>query len=262
MDGENTTGLAKVEVIRVEETIPGHGAIGEAAVEYVPSEREFTIVVNGEVETSLYCAPHRVKALVVGWLVCEGVVENDSDLLAIDTDLESLHVKVTIAEAAASDLAVRALTGPVGRLSEPDFPRRVDTALELTPEQVSSLSDSFKKLFLGLKSSERMCYLSAFAHNGEIQSYGEGFHRINALYRALGELVIARVAPKDRIVLTNFGLTQQMTLRLARAGVCMALTAAAPSSAAIELANQYYLCIVGTAVGGQITVYSAPWRVI
>ena len=257
MSSETTTGLSKVEVIKIDQT-----RIGEAAVEYVPAETQFQIAVNGETETSLNCAPHRVKSLVVGWLIGEGVIDNEDDFVAIDTDLDNNVIKVTVSEEAASQLAARAITAPVGKLAEPEFPRRVTTELELTPEQVVDLASRFKKLFLGLRSSERMCYLAAFAQNGDIQSYGEGFHRINAMYRALGELVVAGVAPANRIALANFGLTQQMTMRLARAGVCMAITAAPPSNSAIEIANEYYLCIVSTAIGSQITVYSAPWRVI
>jgi FdhD protein len=257
LSSEATTGLSKVEVIKIDQA-----RIGEAAVEYVPAETEFQIVVNNDVETSLHCAPHRVKSLVVGWLIGEGVIEREDEFVAIDTDLERQIIRVTIADESASKLSARAIMAPVGRLAEPDFPRRVTTELEMTPEQVSELAGRFRKLFLGLRSSDRMCYLAAFAQNGEIHSYGEGFHRINAMYRALGELIVAGVAPANRIALANFGLTQQMTLRLARAGVAMAICAAPPSSAAIEVANDYYLCIVSTAIGSQITVYSAPWRVI
>lgn len=257
VNSETTTGLAKVEVIRIDET-----RIGEAAVEYVPAEAEFKIVINGRIETTLHCAPHRIKSLVVGWLMAEGIIDREIDFLALDTDLDQLLLRVTLAREAAVALEARAFTGPVGSFGEPVFARRVTTELELKPEHVAELASQFKKLFLGLRSSERMCYLAAFAQNGEIQSYGEGFHRVNALYRALGELVVAGVAPANRIALTNFGLTRQMTLRLARAGVCMAICAAPPSSAAIEIANDYYLSIVSTAIGGRITVYSAPWRVV
>jgi FdhD protein len=257
VNSETTTGLSKVEVIRIDAD-----TVGEAAIEYVPAEAEYRIVVNGGVETSLHCAPHRIKSLIVGWLICEGVIDRENDFVAIDTDLDNLLIRVTVSEQAASALQARALMAPVGRLSEPDFERRVTTDLELRPEQVADLAGRFKKLFLGLKSSDRMCYLAAFAQNGEIQSYGEGFHRVNAMYRALGELVIAGVEPADRIALTNFGLTRQMTRSIARAGVCMAICAAPPSNAAIEVANDYYLSIVSTAIGGQLTVYSAPWRVI
>lgn len=257
MSSETTTGLSKVEVIRIDQEL-----IGEAAVEYVPAETEFHIIVNDGMETSINCAPHRVKSLVVGWLVGEGIIDREEDFVAIDTDLERFIIRVTIGENAAERLNTRVFTGPVGRLAEPSFPRKVTTELELTPEQVTELAQRFKKLFLSLRSSDRMCYLAAFAQNHDIQSYGEGFHRINALYRALGEMVIAGVSVDNRIAMANFGLTRQMTLRLARAGVCMAICAAPPSNAAIEIANEYYLGIISTAIGGQITVYSAPWRVV
>ncbi len=257
MNSETSTGLSKVEVIRIDDE-----RIGEAAVEYVPAEAEFKIVVNERIEAALHCAPHRIKSLVVGWLIGEGVIDRESDFIALDTDLENLVIRVTVGEEAAANLEARALTGPVGSLGDPAFARRVTTDLSLKPEEVVELARRFKELFLGLRSSDRMCYLAAFAQNGEIQSYGEGFHRINAMYRALGELVVAGVEPGNRIALANFGLTRQMTLRLARAGVCMALCAAPPSNAAIQAANDYYLCIVSSAIGGRVTVYSAPWRVI
>ena len=45
VSSETTTGLSKVEVIKIDQT-----RIGEAAVEYVPAEVEFQIAVNGEVD--------------------------------------------------------------------------------------------------------------------------------------------------------------------------------------------------------------------
>lgn len=262
MSTETTTGLAKVEVIRI-----GEGNAGRAAVEYVPAECEFNMSIGHpkvatRFETTLYCAPHRLKSLVVGWLVGEGVIEADDEFLALETNLDTLDVHVTVCFEAAARLAARAISGPVGRLGPPGSSRRADTDLTLTPEQIARHAAAFKRLFMGLRSSERMCYLAAFARGDEILSYGEGFHRVNALYRALGELVIARVAAAGRIAMMNFGLTREMTVRLARAGVGMAISAAPPSNSAIEAANDAYLCIVTSAVGGQLTVYSAPWRIL
>ena len=78
MNTETTAGLAKVEVIKYDE-----GGLSSATAEYVPSEQEFTLSVNGEFETSLYCAPHRVKSLVIGFLVGEGLIESESEFVAI-----------------------------------------------------------------------------------------------------------------------------------------------------------------------------------
>lgn len=257
MNTETSAGLAKVEVIRYDET--GHSA---AQGEYVPSEQEFTVCVNGEFETSLYCAPHRVKSLVIGFLVGEGLLEDEREFVAIDTDLKHNFVRVTVTEEAEKRLCARAIIGPYGRLAEPEISRKVDAALSLKLDAIHKLAASFKRLFLSLKSSEKMCYLAAFAQNNEILSYGEGFHRVNAVYRALGELIASGVKTENRIALCNFGLTKQITLRLARAGVSFAITAAPPSNAAIELANSSYLCIATTAIGGQVSVYSSPWRVL
>lgn len=257
MNTETSAGLAKVEVIRYDET--GHSV---AQAEYVASEQEFTVCVNGEFETSLYCAPHRVKSLVIGFLVGEGLLEHEREFIAIDTDLKHNYVRVTVTEDAEKRLCARAIVGPYGRLAEPELSRRVDAALSLKPEAIQKLAASFKRLFLSLKSNEKMCYLAAFAQNDEILSYGEGFHRVNAVYRALGELIASGVKTQNRIALCNFGLTKQITLRLARAGVSFAISAAPPSNAAIELANSAYLCIATTAIGGQISVYSSPWRVL
>ena len=262
MSTQTTTGLARVDVIRI-----GDSKVGQAATEYVPSECEFNLSighasVKTRFETTLYCAPHRLKTLVVGWLVGEAIIDSEDEFVAIETDLDSMDVRVSVCFEAAARLAARAISGPVGRLSDPDTSNRADTLLTLTPEQVSRHAAAFKRLFLGLRSSERMCYLAAFARGEEILSYGEGFHRVNALYRALGELVISRVAMPGRIAMMNFGLTKEMTVRLARAGAGLAISAAPPSDAAIEAANKSYLCIVTSAVGGQLTVYSAPWRIL
>ncbi|MCA8939668.1 MAG: formate dehydrogenase accessory sulfurtransferase FdhD, partial [Planctomycetes bacterium] len=170
---------------------------------------------------------------------------------------------ITVSDECYQRLSGRIVTS-AGRfvLDGGDFPRRTDTSLELAPAQVEKLAEDFRKLYLSLKSADRMCYLTSFASEEEILTYGEGFHRLHSMYRAGGELVLHGRSPEGKIALMNYGLSRVMVSRLARAGVAIAVCFAPPTSAAIQLANDYYISVICTGLGEAMRVYSAPWRVI
>ena len=252
-----TTGLSKAEVIVINDE-----GIGEAEIEMIPAEQDLVFVVNSTVEARFCCAPHRVKALVAGWLVGEGIIETGADVLALETDLISARVDITLSDACFKKLQSRVDTTTTPVIGETSFGAKTDTILELDHEGVESLARNFRQLFLSLKSAERMCYLSSIATSADILTYGEGFHRINSFYRAMGEMVRNNQDQEGKIALMNFGLSRVLVSKLARAGIAMAICFAPPTSSAIDLANDYYVSIICASNGQGTRVYSAPWRVI
>lgn len=256
MEQGTGTGLEQAEVIVINE------GVGCAEVEMIPAEEELVFSVNDEVEARFCCAPHRVRSLAIGWLVGEGIIEEPNEFLALETDLETNLVSVTVEDSCLERMQDRIVSTPRPTLADVPFPRRADTELEIAPGEVNELGSKFRQLFLSLKSTERMCYLAALANRAEVLTYGEGFHRINALYRAMGELVSNNRTTDSKIALCNYGLSRMMVNKLARAGVGLAICFAPPTSSAIELANDYYLTICVAGLGEDTRVYSAPWRVI
>lgn len=250
------TGLDRVEVIVIRE------GVGEADVETVPSERELVFTVNGVYQARFCCAPHRIKSLVAGWLVAEGVINDFRDFVCMETDLDNSTVDIRVTEECFSRLEMRVPFGPITMLGDPPFERRTDTHLELAPAEVIALASKFRKLFRSLHSDERMCYLSAIANREEILAYGEGFHRVNSLLRAVGEVVLNGQATDGKVALMNFGPSRHIVAKLARAGVSMALCFAPPTTGAIEMGNDNYLTLLTVGNGNTIRVYSSPWRVI
>jgi len=252
----SVSGLDKVEVIVIRE------GVGEADIETVPAERELVFTINGVYQARFCCAPHRIKSLVAGWLVGEGVIRDFRDFVCLETDLDAGTVDIRITEECFSQLETRVPFGPIPLLGDPPFERRADTHLEMTPDEVVALSSKFRKLFKSLQPDERMCYLSAVANRDEVLAYGEGFHRVNSMLRAIGEVVLNGQTTEGKIALMNFGPSRHMIAKLARAGVSMAICFAPPTTAAIEMANDYYLTILSVGSGQAIRVYSSPWRVI
>lgn len=256
METTNGTGLEQAEVIVL------NGSIGNAEVEMIPAEEELIFSVNNTLEARFCCAPHRVRSLAVGWLVGEGVIDGPEEFLALELDLKTLRVNITVNDTCIARLQERIIHSTRPILADLSFPRRADMSLEVPPGEVADLGARFRQLFLSLKSTERMCYLASMANRTEVLTYGEGFHRLNALYRAMGELVANNRPTEGKIALMNYGLSRLMVSKLARAGVAMAICFAPPTSSAIALANDYYLTICVAGMGEPTRVYSAPWRVI
>lgn len=257
MSEVEATGLARTDVIVIDES-----GVSEAEVELVPAEQELLLVINNTIEATFACAPHRIRSLIAGWLAGEGVIESPEEFVALETDWRSLRVDITVTDACFARISSRISKEPVVRLGDVPISREADTSLEISPAQVGQLGEQFRKLYLSLRSPERMCYLTGIASEEEILTYGEGFHRLNSLYRALGEMVIHRQSSERKIVLSNYGMTRAHVHKLARAGISMAISLTTPTSSAIKLANDYYITLASAGLGEATRVYSAAWRLV
>ncbi len=252
------SGLEKSEIILIDEN--GHS---EAEVEMVPAERNFTFRINKKVEVEFCCTPHRIRSLVVGWLMGEGIIESSLELGAIESDYHTRCIDIQVDEQCLARAEARIRNKEVLPVFENDAQAiTIESAFEVKPPELEQLAASFRKLFLSLQSAERMCYLSCIAENGEIMTYGEGFHRITSFYRCLGELLLQERGTERKVLLTNYGLCRRLVSKLVRSGIAIAICLAPPTSSAIELANSSYLSVVTTGLGIGTKIYSCPWRII
>lgn len=257
MSEVEATGLERAEVIVID-----NEGVSEAETELVPAEQDLLLVINDSIEARFACSPHRIRSLIAGWLTGEGVIETPDEFVALETDWREMRVDIRVTDECFARVSSRIERGPIATLGDAPITREADTSLEVKPIQVGELGEQFRRLYLSLRSPERMCYLTGIASIGEILTYGEGYHRLNSLYRALGEMVLHRQSSERKIVLSNYGMTRSHVMKLARAGISMAISLTAPTSSAIKLANDYYITLASAGLGEATRVYSAAWRLV
>lgn len=221
------------------------------------------IRVNGSATLELSCTPADLRTLMVGWLVCEGVA---ADL----TEIDDIAVEPP-GPGYAAGLAVRlareawgrmqaALAPDAGRAVRPATLDRPDRAApppvrpgapDLRPllEDRALLASWFKDMFDGaeLRSSVGGVHTGGLVVNGSLERVVEDVSRHHVVDRLVGSAVLAGAAPHDCLLLVSARISGAMAAKACRSGVGAIVSRSVPTELAASVARSKGLVLVGRA---------------
>jgi FdhD protein len=236
------------------------GATDEVAVE-LPLE----IRLNGEPVAVTMRTPGQDFELAAGFLYGEGIVDSAPEVGLAD-DLAANVVDVR-AEGALAPTARRFYTTSScgicgkGALEEVEAiaPRIVDGPA-IARDLLAALPDRLRQ-----PAFERTGGLHAtglFDASGELLVVREDVGRHNAMDKVVGEALTAGRVPLSEAILCVSGrLAFELVQKAVRAGAPILVGVGAPTSLAVELAEDRGLTLAGFARGGRVNVYTHPARV-
>ncbi len=145
-------------------------------------------------------------------------------------------------------------TGPAGETST----RRVRARV------IASLVDQLESLQEGFAQTGGLHAAAVFDWNtGAMKRFREDVGRHNALDKLIGSMLKDGAVPlTDSILLMTSRASYDILQKATRAGIPLVATVGAPSSAAIELAEQRQVTLVGFLRGERFNVYAGSWRII
>lgn len=236
-----------------------------AVVEY-----QLNLFLNGEEFVSLLCTPKDLEVLVVGYLYSEGIIHTPDQLeeIRIDEEAETAHVTTRNRDKyqykGNNLFGTRTVTTACG--GQRSIPYRVieflgvksdeiKKQIQLRPEQILSLAARFNKssdLFL----STGGVHSCALCNQDEILLLEEDIGRHNALDKILGKALKGGIPFQDKIVLTSGRITEEMVRKVIRAQIPVLVSRSAPTDAAIEMARNLNLTLIGFARGNRMNIYS------
>ena len=137
----------------------------------------------------------------------------------------------------------------------PDTPR-------VSPETIARLPDVLRA---GQGVFDRTGGLHAsglFTPDGTLISIREDVGRHNALDKLIGEQLLAGALPlRDHVVLVSGRASFELIQKAAMAGLPVLVAVGAPSSLAVEAADELGITLIGFARGPRFNVYTQPQRV-
>ena len=219
--------------------------------------------------------------LAAGFLFTEGIVRSRSDLLDLRhfKDDPRAHgqnvVEATLAESAAFDEArlqrnfyMTSSCGVCGKSSidavrvagatpsasrGPRLPQRV----------VASLPERMREGQAVFASTGGLHAAGLFDAEGRIVTVREDVGRHNAVDKVIGERFLADRTPiPDHGLVVSGRASFEILQKAAVAGVPFVVAVGAPSSLAVELANEFGMTLVGFARGTRFNVYAGAHRVL
>jgi FdhD protein len=275
--------IARRRVLRV--TLPGDGRPGNSAAraDFVAGEEPLGIRVDGTALSMTMRTPGDDLELAAGFLMSEAVIRSRADITEIKlcdgtacrhaghdgmgnvADV-TLAPGVSVTPGARRNFLTTSACGICGRTSIEDIcvlphaPLAADTA-RFAPEVLATLPDRLRAAQREFSRTGGLHAAGLFTADGELIALREDVGRHNAVDKVVGWALLGGRLPLTGCVLlvsgrASFELVQKAIL----AGIPLLAAVSAPSSLAVDLAEQAGLTLVGFLRGPSMNVYTGAQR--
>jgi FdhD protein len=268
----SSPGIRTVRIMR-------HGSPGDR--DFVAVEEPMEVRVNGASFAVIMRTPGADRDLAAGFLLAEDVIRSADELGVIEycadaTDEARGNVlNVTVVGGAVERLAVRlgerrqvmmtASCGLCGRLSIESLRSRVSTVRgewTIGSDVIAALPQRLRAAQAAFESTGGLHAAGLFDRSGALQLSAEDVGRHNAVDKVVGRTLLEGRHPLDDYLLlvsgrASFELVQKALL----AGIPLIAAVSAPSSLAIDLAEQSGITLCGFLRPPTFNIYSHPHRV-
>ncbi|MGH3032566.1 MAG: formate dehydrogenase accessory sulfurtransferase FdhD [Gaiellaceae bacterium] len=248
----------RVEVTR----LPG----GVRERDEVAVEEPLEIRVNGTPVAVTMRTPGHDEELAIGFLLAEGIrvtgahpaadlAANTIEVDAEGADLERLkrnfYTSSSCGVCGKGALEAVAVEAP-----------RVESELRLPAAFVAELPERLRTAQPAFAATGGLHATGLFDAGGELLWVREDVGRHNAMDKVVGRAFLEGRLPLGEHVLCVSGrLSFELVQKAAVAGCPVVVAVGAPSTLAVDLAQDRGITLCGFVRGGRVNVYSEPWRV-
>lgn len=244
----------------------------EHTTDFVAEERPVGLLYQGIPHVVMLASPADLEDLGVGFTLSEGIVSDATDIHSVEvaTQADSLNVNLGISGASFAALLRRRrnLTGRTGCglcgvESVEDavrHPTPVGVGIQVSHEELhAELANLHTRQPVNGKTGS--VHAAAWALPGEgIQFVREDVGRHNALDKVIGALVRAKIDCTQGYFIITSRASFEMVQKAAMVGVSFVAAVSAPTSLAIEIADNTGVTLVGFARADRHVIYSHPQR--
>ena len=240
---------------------------GEEGEETLAVEEPLEIRIGGEPVAITMRTPGHDEELALGFCFTEGLTPlaarvpddlaaNTVDVEATGFDPERLrrHFYTSSSCGVCGKGAIEAV-----RVDAP----RVESELRVAEAVVASLPERLLEAQRAFAATGGLHATGLFSEKGELQCVREDVGRHNALDKVVGWAFGEGMLPlADRVLCVSGRLSFELVQKASVAGCPIMVAVGAPSSLAVELAQDRGVTLCGFVRDGRATVYTEPWRIL
>jgi FdhD protein len=247
---------------------------GRAVEEPVIAEMRLRIEVDGESLVELMCSPHRVNALVLGFLYHEGIIDGLDDVASMRVCLPDALAEVWLARPAPPVPTRRIITSgctggmSFGKYLEDLAPLRLPLDhVRVAPDRVYvALRQLYDHSTLynqsgGVHTSILIDPASPADPASGILAVGEDIGRHNTLDKLRGETLLRETDTRGMMIVSSGRISSEMLLKAALMGVPIVGSRTSPTQLAVTLAEHLGLTVIGYIRSASMNVYTFPERI-
>jgi FdhD protein len=274
-------------VLRV--TLPGDGRPGDSAsqADFLAAEEPLGIRVNGTALTMTMRTPGDDLELAAGFLVSEAIIRSPSDIAEIklcdgtacghaDNGADhtglgniadvTLAPGVSVTPGARRSFLTTSACGICGKTSIEDIcvlphaPLAADTT-RFAPDMLAALPGRLRDAQRVFSRTGGLHAAGVFSADGELITVREDVGRHNAVDKVVGwALLNGRLPLAGCVLLVSGRASFELVQKAVLAGIPLLAAVSAPSSLAVDLAEQAGLSLVGFLRGPSMNVYAGARR--
>jgi len=226
-------------------------------------EDSINLIVNGTRIASLTISPRDLEAYAYGYLICEGIVADISEIQDVSIDLPNINVTISSfsRNLSSKDTEIRS-SGCVGIRTQ---------WASLTKPLGEGITIDLQTLFSGMKKLNECASLwrvTGGTHctvildeSGNLVSGIEDMGRHNSVDKAVGRALLDGVDLSRCFMVCTGRLPAGMVAKAYRAKISIVASNTAPFSTGICLARQVNMTLAGFVRPPKAMIYSVPERI-
>jgi FdhD protein len=282
--GQKIAGMVAPERLspfrRVRVTRVGRPEAG-GAEDLAAAEEPLEIRLHGQPFAVIMRTPGRDRDLAAGFLLSESVIQSPDDLGAVEHCRHPHHpqvhnvVDVYLVGQAAKEMdghlerrrnvLTSSSCGLCGRVTIESLGAKVapiDSSLSVPSPVIASLPSKLRERQRVFDETGGLHAAGLFTPDGECESSAEDVGRHNAVDKIVGaRLLDGRVPIPDRILMVSGRASFEILQKAWIAGIPIVCAVSAPSSLAIELADEAGITLLGFVRNGGFNLYTHPSRI-
>ena len=240
---------------------------GEEGPEVLAVEEPLEIRIGGEPVAVTMRTPGHDEELALGFCLTEGLapvsarVPGDLAANTVDVDAGGFDPERMRRHFYTSSSCGVCGKGAIEAVQVAAPP--VESGLEVPEPVIVSLPDRLRESQRAFAATGGLHATGLFTPGGDLLCVREDVGRHNALDKVVGWAFLERLVPLANHVLCVSGrLSFELVQKASVAGCPILVAVGAPSSLAVELAQDRGITLCGFVREGRVTVYSEPWRIV
>ncbi len=259
------------EVFELQEIFQGEQGLALRPVEKrVISEMSLKIVINGEEYASLLCLNQYQEELALGFLYSEGVIDSFDDIESVAYYERLFAVIIQLREGITigRQESLRSMTSGCGKCYTYINPLKQDKyrpVPDSSPRPVRQILDLMKKFELQSEIYSSIGGVhSVLYHSEGFSVLNEDIGRHNCVDKITGILLkngrISEVGGGAMFI--SGRVSSEIMTKIIRLQIPILVSRSTPTNAAVRLARQYRVTLLGYVRGNSGLVYSSPERLV
>lgn len=237
---------------------------------FIVDEIPLTVYVNDNELATLVCSSGAFKELAIGFLINEGIVKNYSDIkdITFNEDDGLMWVETTKPVKQTETFLKRQIASCCGKGRACLYFVNDVTQMEPVKSTKQFAASHLLYLISGLEygsdtySKTHGVHSAAMGDDTKLLCMFDDIGRHNAADKVLGYALLNHLATGDKCLLLSGRVSSEILIKAGHSGIPLVVSRAAPTSLAVDLADEFGIALVGFARGERMNVYSHPEKVI